>query len=305
MKISKLVMLLLCLCVLFQCVPNANAAAPIENKDVSLTVSYKDGEIPLVDAIFRLYRIAEVDSHGQLTPVAPFEAFSVDIKGEDDQSWLALIDKLEAAIQEQAIVPYAENTTDEMGKAHFPAASEKLEQGLYLVMGDWHIQNECIYETTPFLVMLPALDPVEDVWEYDVAVNSKHSSIPLGELIEYRVQKLWEDAGHESERPREIAVDLLRNGELWETVTLSKGKWEYTWLELDPDAVWTVKEHSVKDYLSEVSREGNTFYVKNTYSPRLPQTGQLNWPVPVLAIAGLAFVAVGLGMYCSGKKERR
>ena len=27
---------------------------------------------------------------------------------------------------------------------------------------------------------------------------------------------------------------------------------------------------------------------------RLPQTGQLNWPVPVLALAGLALVAVGV-----------
>lgn len=37
--------------------------------------------------------------------------------------------------------------------------------------------------------------------------------------------------------------------------------------------------------------------------PRLPQTGQLNWPVPTMAVAGLAFLVAGW-LLCFGKKER-
>ena len=63
----------------------------------------------------------------------------------------------------------------------------------------------------------------------------------------------------------------------------------------------------------EVTREGITFVVTNTYDedvpdeptpispsepdepePNLPQTGQLWWPVPLLICAGLLFVIVGL-----------
>lgn len=36
--------------------------------------------------------------------------------------------------------------------------------------------------------------------------------------------------------------------------------------------------------------------------PKLPQTGQLSWPVPVMAVAGLAFLTGGL-LLCFGKKE--
>ena len=37
--------------------------------------------------------------------------------------------------------------------------------------------------------------------------------------------------------------------------------------------------------------------------PYLPQTGQLNWPVPAMAAAGLAFLVLGWHL-CFGKKER-
>ena len=36
--------------------------------------------------------------------------------------------------------------------------------------------------------------------------------------------------------------------------------------------------------------------------PDLPQTGQLNWPVPVMAVAGIAMFTIGWILY-SGKKE--
>ena len=36
--------------------------------------------------------------------------------------------------------------------------------------------------------------------------------------------------------------------------------------------------------------------------PGLPQTGQLNWPIPLLFVSGLAFLAVGWYLRC-GKKE--
>lgn len=37
-------------------------------------------------------------------------------------------------------------------------------------------------------------------------------------------------------------------------------------------------------------------------SEKLPQTGQLNWPVPILAASGLALVTLGL-VLCSGRKR--
>ncbi|MCD8341160.1 MAG: peptidase [Clostridiales bacterium] len=42
---------------------------------------------------------------------------------------------------------------------------------------------------------------------------------------------------------------------------------------------------------------------KTTTSSKLPQTGQLNWPVPVLAVGGLALFALGWGLNRSGRKR--
>jgi len=36
---------------------------------------------------------------------------------------------------------------------------------------------------------------------------------------------------------------------------------------------------------------------------KLPQTGQLNWPVPLMACAGLALFALGWALCYAGKKE--
>lgn len=41
----------------------------------------------------------------------------------------------------------------------------------------------------------------------------------------------------------------------------------------------------------------------NPRDPKLPQTGQLNWPVPVLAIAGLTLFAAGWALYYGKRKD--
>lgn len=38
--------------------------------------------------------------------------------------------------------------------------------------------------------------------------------------------------------------------------------------------------------------------------PDLPQTGQLNWPVPVMAVFGMALFALGWGLFFSAKRRR-
>ena len=84
---------------------------------------------------------------------------------------------------------------------------------------------------------------------------------------------------------------------------------------MDDRYTWTIVEKELGGYTVEVTREGITFVVTNTYDEKdettartpstpdepdtpakqtLPQTGQLWWPVPVLIAAGLLFVVIGL-----------
>jgi len=115
------------------------------------------------------------------------------------------------------------------------------------------------------------------------------------EPVDRIVQKIWKDEGHEAERPKEIQVILLRDGEVYETVILNEAnQWNYQWTDLDGTYEWTVEELTELDkYTSSVTRDGNTFLITNTYS-EIPQTGQLWWPVPILIALGMGLIVLGL-----------
>ena len=179
-----------------------------------------------------------------------------------------------------------------------------------------------MYDSAPFFVMLPEQDEKSNEWVYDVTANAKPEKTEIPSQPETAVRKalkVWQDAGHETLRPKSIAVQLIRgDGLVWDTVTLSEqNNWRYTWTGLNDRYTWTIVEKELEGYTVEVTREGITFVVTNSYNeeipdeptpttpttpdkpttptkPMLPQTGQLWWPVPVLIAAGLLFVVIGL-----------
>jgi len=83
--------------------------------------------------------------------------------------------------------------------------------------------------------------------------------------INRSVEKVWNDNNNPN-RPDSIKVNLLRNGEVVETVTLSAANgWDYNWYNLDASYIWSVQEVDVADgYTASVSRSGNTFTITNT-----------------------------------------
>lgn len=157
--------------------------------------------------------------------------------------------------------------------------------------------------------MLPSWDREANGWVYDVTVNPKYSSQPESDdRITRKVLKVWKDEGNEKSRPEEVIVQLLQDGAVYDTVALNAANnWRYTWENLDGNSRWTMVEKEMDDYTVTVTREGVTFVVTNTYTgdtpaappgkpaePKLPQTGQLWWPVPVLLAVGLLLVLIGL-----------
>ena len=108
------------------------------------------------------------------------------------------------------------------------------------------------------------------------------------------VKKEWSDNG--KNRPSSVTVQLLDGDEVAETVTLGDwNDWKHTWddLEAGDDHDWQVKEINIpKGYKASYSRKGNVVTIRNTES--LIQTGQLNWPVPVMAGLGLLLILAGI-----------
>ena len=294
----------------------AYAAGIIDlNRDVRLTISYQDGNTPLAGAEFGIYLVATVDESGDLTATDAFKQFNVDIRGENDEAWKALASTLEGYVLRDNIAPTDSGETNADGYLYFPTGG-RLTPGLYLVLGHRHIQDGLRYDPMPFMVMLPTQDTQTGDWLYEVIVDPKHESSEVPNTpsaITRKVLKVWDD-DDSSDRPTEVVVQLLRNGEIYDTATLNaENNWRYTWSDLDDSYTWTVVEKECKGYTVRVERDGITFVITNTRvpetpvtpspapsvpvgpsNPSLPQTGQVWWPVPVLLMCGLLFIIIGL-----------
>ena len=85
------------------------------------------------------------------------------------------------------------------------------------------------------------------------------------------VTKKWEGDSAEN-RPESITVQLLRNGSVYDEVTLSaKNNWNHTWYGLDINSGWSATEGVVpENYTSSVSQTGSRVVITNTYAEELP-----------------------------------
>lgn len=279
-------------------------------REVSLTVYFgKDGN-GFSGVEFRVYRVAEMSAGAQFILAGDFADYPVKVNGLDSSGCRALAQTLDGYAARDDLAPLRTVETGNDGKAVF----NRLDTGLYLVTGDRYRQGRYTYTPEPFLIALPTLNEA-DAWVYDVTASCKYDSDynPPGgggdkDTIDRKVLKVWQDDGNEEKRPDEIIVQLLRDGDVYDTVTLSeRNNWKHTWNDLDEDHVWRVVEYDTPEgYTVTVDRQGITFVMTNSQTeeipdeppptgPGLPQTGMLWWPVPVLACAGLFLFLIGWG----------
>lgn len=301
--IRRFAALALCLALALLALPGRAAAA-----DLSLTLSFQPGGSPAVGAEFRLYQVGQWDGEGGFTWLDSLE--------EKQINWDDL-ENLAATLAPYAgeLTPARTGKTGQDGKVTFSG----LEAGVYLVLGEPYRVGQMTCTPSPVLISLPSGG------ENHVSANVKYEETPdTPGTTTVKVQKVW--SGQETDRPREVTVQLLKNGAVYDTVTLNAdNNWRHTWTGLSKDALWQVVELSVPEgYTVSVSKDGLTFTVINTCTPpeepdnpdtpttptnptnpttpstpgssgskpTLPQTGQLWWPVPLLACGGmLCFLA--------------
>lgn len=246
------------------------------NKDVSLNISYQADSAPLSGAVFSIYLVAQVDEYGYLTATDDFKDYYVDITGKDDAAWRAQASTLEGYVLRDKIAPTDSGTTDKDGKLTLPTGDKKLTPGLYLVLGSRHTQGNYRYDATPAFIMLPTTNHETNSWQYTVSIAPKYESskTPSGggddsgsDTVKRKVLKVWQDDGNQNQRPKQITVQLLRDGEVYQTVTLTaKDNWRHTWDNLSDEYKWTLVEKATAGYTGTVTKDGITFVVTNTYN---------------------------------------
>lgn len=305
---------------------------------------------PAPDVRFDAWQVADFDAgQGSFRLRPEYAKYDLVFDPADVDSMTRFTDGLWNYIRRDGVKSGRTETSDGQGCALF----ELLDPGVYLIASDDFVRDGVRYTSSPILVYLPYLDD-DGGPSYSAEVEAKFTGRPVpvkpsDKTVTRRVLKSWDDDGHESERPRSVEADLLRDGKRYDTVELNRSNsWRHTWEGLSADHEWSVVERDVPDgYRTYTELKGITFVIENVYretspepepwtpptptpvpaptpgpvptpeptpipvptpepvpvpepapvpvpGPKIPQTGQLWWPVPVLTLAGLLVLLSGV-----------
>jgi len=276
------------------------AINPIEPyRACSLTVVYGCGEAVFEGLEVKIYRIAAVSEDGTYELTDAFRDYSVSIYGITSQTeWKAVTSTLAAYIAADGIEATYEKKTDENGSAAF----ENISTGMYLVTEIKTSSDETVITFESFLVAVPSpKDSGEHL--YDVTARPKYSAYtPTKNEVSYKIIKQWKDEGNAANRPESVKIDLIKDGAVHSTVTLSsKNNWSYNWTSEDDGSNWQAVERNIPDdYYVTVECDGTTMIVTNTCfkSPENPpQTNDMNTTQPyviLMSFSGVLLMIVSL-----------
>ncbi len=290
------------------------AAASNARTTGSITISLCDSNLnPLQGVSFRLYHIAYgyTDSHGiHFTYTDAFSANGMQTGNFSD----AYLPVHLTAYAQRNNISYTEQTTNAAGTLVFGS----LPFGAYLIVPIG--RPEGYLPPNPFIVTLPVKDTVNNEWLHDVDASPKvQDDEGRYDGTHISVSKTWKTT---DTVPPNITVALLRDGVIVDTFALSEeNNWSHRWENLSGNYVWSVVEIEVPaEYDVTYVTSELTVVIINTHEDyedepsttpeetpppedELIDTGQLNWPVPVFATAGLLLFSIGWAMLNLGKKD--
>ena len=275
---NSVISLLLCIVCAFSLLMISAAAADAidTSREVKLTIEYTQDNAAVCGVPFDLYYVAAVDENAKFTLTGDFQNYPVQVNGLSTDEWKMLAETLTAYADRDSLTPLDSGTTNERGDLFFPNTCSSLKTGLYLVVGRAFSDEKYSYTTEPFLVSLPYRDAETGAWSYSVIAEAKHTCTDIDDgdsTVQRKVLKIWKDDVKEL-RPEEVTVQLLKDGTVYDTVTLGDANnWRYSWEELpkyneDGSLIaWRVVETETEDYTVLISQNGVTFTVTNTYAP--------------------------------------
>lgn len=276
-----------------------SAIDPDRNGSITVTLHDTSDEHNIVyGAAFTLYKAGSIVLEGTAPRFELTEEFEGSGASLDDLNAEGLADSLKEYAEDNAI-PGITNTAGEDGAVVF----DGLDLGLYLIVQAGELDG--YYHTGPFIVAIPMTSADGSEWLYDIEASPKAEAYEPQptEYTEITVIKVWEDAEGEA-HPDSVTVQLLMDGEPYATAVLNdENGWTYTWTELPKEHSWTVIEQNVPSgYAVTYRYTDEAVIVTNT--AKLIQTGQLNWPIPVLASAGVVLFAAGWVMCLKSNKNK-
>ena len=250
---------------------------------------------------FSLYRVADYKDTGGFALTEKFQNYRVSLESDEWRGTArTLADYAERdGIQADAVLKSGSDKT---------VCFENLSNGLYLVKGQ-EIEEQ---DNGKAKISVP---PVSLIALPDASQK---------DTLHIRVNLKYDEEKMDNTEASQTKIHVLRTDQNGTTTVVDsqilkkENQWSYTWENLSSQVSWSVVETEVPSgYTVSTSREGNTVVLTNTKtadsedksestdktgtsgenggnsSQKLPQTGQLWWPVPLLMLAGVICLLVG------------
>lgn len=303
----------------------------------SLTLICKTEEVTLTGMHWDLYRVGSRKG-GNLVLEGDFAKYPVSLEDMSSSAITEVAETLENYAVLDKIPALAKGETGKDGLLKF----DDLNTGLYMVCGKNIQVGDTIYIPSAILVEIMKSEDGKNVeleaypklsTKVASGENSKYAVKKIWENDENALEK----------RATSISVEIYGDEKLYETVTLDESNdWTYLW-SAESDIDWRVKEVKVPENYTVVYRSNEKqFAIVNTYSDKtptqttisttvtsdgstrptvintnsangsnvtnntntkLPQTGLLWWPVPVMACGGVIFITVGVRLKSGNKRD--
>ena len=257
---------------------SAEAFEPEKTGSITVTLAEQYEKAPIVGAELCVYYIAtvSVNAEGNLS-----YSYTEDFAGTgiplDDPD---LASKLAGYLSENDIPVFRLYTNPEG-----TASCDNLPLGLYFVLQTNEVEG--FAPCTPFLVTVPATS--SEGYVYEVNATPKTEVAKLTDII---IIKVW-NTDDSAKATDSVTVQLLRDGNLVATAILNdENNWQTTYTNMPESDAYSIIEVDVpKGFTATYKQSGYVFTVINTSS--LIQTGQLIWPIPLLAFLGILLIAGG------------
>ena len=141
---------------------------------ISINNIYKD--IKLSNVNLKLYKVASINNNGEYVFDTFFTEKEQDIKNMSSSKLGEYAVELNDFILYKNINYTSNKLSDENGVAKF----ENLELGLYLVVSDEIQKDNIQYKINPFIVELPSIDEVSNMYVYNINIYDKVEIIKDG-----------------------------------------------------------------------------------------------------------------------------
>lgn len=229
------------------------------DNDKSITLNCtKDGTV-LDGMEWKIYRVGQRDG-GDFVLTGDFASYPVDLKDMSAENIIAAGQTLESFSIADNIPVLASGVTNINGSVTFGG----LDNGLYMAVGKRIKKNDYTYIPSPLLL---EVDDNQKNFSFDAYPKIVRATLS-GRATSHTVRKIWIDADDTYEaRPTYVTVDLFRDGELFDTVTLNESNnWEHKWVSLENEYDWRVVERAIPvDYEVRIEYNETQYLIRNRH----------------------------------------